>query len=113
MTYKVNSRNGGAIEVRIENGKIAEFSYIHNQKVTAPREEKEQIQFWMKSILEDDVDAFKAVLGLIKADEEYFPYGKSLLDAKKEAKVKAMLDYRKECDRRLRQMQEEVDKYAL
>lgn len=113
MTTKVNLKNGGAIEVRIENGQIAEITYSHGTTITAKRENQAEIEFRMKNILEDDVEAFKKFLKIIKSDEDFYSYGRKLLEMKREPKLKAMLEYRKECDRRLRQMQEEVDRYTL
>lgn len=113
MTTKVNLKNGGAIEIRIENGQIAEITYSHGTTITAKRENQAEIEFRMKNILEDDVEAFKKFLKIIKSDEDFYSYGRKLLEMKREPKLKAMLEYRKECDRRLRQMQEEVDRYTL
>lgn len=114
MTSKVNLKNGGAIEVRIENGQIAEVSYMHGTKKIAKRGEKQEIEFRLKNILEENVYVFKDILKSIEEkDEEYFPYGKSLLDAKREPKVQAILDSRKKFDAILAEMQKEVDKYTL
>lgn len=72
MTTKVNLKNGGAIEVRIEKGQIAEISYSHGTTTKAKREERAEIEFRMKNILEDDVEAFKSFLRIIESDEEFF-----------------------------------------
>lgn len=113
MKTKVNLKNGGAIEVRIENGQIAEITYSHGTTITAKRENQAEIEFRMKNILEDDVEAFKKFLKIIESDEDFYSYGRKLLEMKRETKLKVMLEYRKECDRRLKQMQKEVDKYTL
>lgn len=113
MTTKVNLKNGGAIEVRIEKGQIAEISYMHGTKKIAKRGEKREIEFQLKNILDENVDVFRGILEEIEEkDKEYFSYGKSLMDAKREPKLQAMLNYRKESERRLKQMQEEVDRYT-
>lgn len=113
MTTKVNLKNGGAIEVRIENGQIAEIFYMHGTKIITKREEKREIEFRLENIFVDDVETFKDILRNIKDDADFFSYGKELLDSRRNAKLKTMLDYRKECERRLKQMQEEVNKYTL
>lgn len=113
MLKKVNLKNGGAIEVRIENGQIEEVSYSHGITTITKREEKREIEFRLENIFVDDVEAFKDILRNIKDDADFFSYGKELLDSRRNAKLKTMLEYRKECDRRLEQMQKEVDKYTL
>lgn len=113
MTKRINLKTGGAIEVRIEDGQIAEAAYTHNSVVAAKRQEKDQIKFFMKQILDDDVEEFKAILTMIKNDEEYFSYGKGLLDAKREVKVRRLIDYRKECEKMLSQLQADVDRFTL
>lgn len=87
---------------------------MHGTKKIAKRGEKQEIEFRLKNILEENVYAFKDILKNIEEkDEEYFPYGKSLLDAKREPKVQAILDSRKKFDAILAEMQKEVDKYTL
>ena len=113
MTTKVKLKNGGAIEVRIENGQIAEISYSHGVTKIAKREERAEIQFRLESIFVENLEMFKQILRNIEDDKEFFSYGCSLLEEKRNAKLKTMLEYRKECDRRLKQMQEEIDKYRL
>ena len=113
MLKKVNLKNGGAIEVQIENGQIAGVSYSHGITKIAKREEKREIEFRLENIFVEDVEAFKDILRSIKDDADFFSYGKELLDSRRNAKLKTMLEYRKECDRRLKQMQKEVDKYML
>lgn len=113
MTTKVKLKNGGAIEVRIEKGQIAEITYSHGTTITAKRENRAEIEFRMKNIFEDNVDEFKKLLKRIESDEDFYSYGRSLLDTKIEALLEAIKAYRRECDRRLKQMQEEVDRYTL
>lgn len=113
MTTKVKLKNGGAIEVRIENGQIAEISYSHGVTKIAKREERAEIQFRLENIFVENLEMFKQILRSIKEDKDFLSFGYSLLEQKRNAKLKVMLDYRKECDRRLKQMQEEVDKYML
>lgn len=114
MLKEVNLKNGGAIEVRIENGQIAEISYMHGTKKIAKRGEKQEIEFRLKNILEEDVDAFRDILENIEEkDKEYFSYGKSLMDVKREPKVQVLLDCRRKFDSILAEMQKEVDKYTL
>ena len=113
MTTKVNLQNGGVIEVRIENGQIAEITYSHGVTKIAKREETEEIKFRLENIFVENLEMFKQILRSIKEDKDFLSFGYSLLDQKRNAKLKVMLDYRKECDRRLKQMQEEVDKYML
>lgn len=113
MTTKVNLQNGGVIEVRIENGQIAEITYSHGVTKIAKREETEEIKFRLENIFVENLEMFKQILRSIKEDKDFLSFGYSLLEQKRNAKLKVMLDYRKECDRRLKQMQEEVDKYML
>lgn len=113
MTTKVKLKNGGAIEVRIENGQIAEITYSHGVTKIAKREETEEIKFRLENIFVENLEMFKQILRSIKEDKDFLSFGYSLLEQKRNAKLKVMLDYRKECDRRLKQMQEEVDKYML
>lgn len=113
MTTKVNLQNGGVIEVRIENGQIAEITYSHGVTKIAKRDEPEEIKFRLENIFVENLEMFKQILRSIKEDKDFLSFGYSLLAQKRDAKLKAMLDYRKECDRRLKQMQEEIDKYML
>lgn len=113
MTTKVKLKNGGVIEVRIEKGQIAEISYSHGTTTRAKREERAEIEFRMKNILEDDAEAFKSFLRIIESDEEFFSYGQGLLNMKRETKVKALFDCRRKFDSILAEMQKEVDKYTL
>lgn len=113
MKTKVKLQNGGAIEVRIENGQIAEISYSHGVTKIAKREEPKEIKFRLEHIFVENLEVFKQILRNIEEDKEFFSYGCDLLTEKRNAKLKTMLDYRKECDRRLKQMQAEIDKYTL
>lgn len=113
MTTKIKLQNGGAIEVRIEEGQIAEISYSHGVTKIAKREEPEEIRFRLENIFVENLEVFKQILRNIEEDKEFFSYGCSLLEEKRNARLKVMLDYRTECDRRLKQMQAEIDKYML
>lgn len=103
-----------SVEVRIENGQISEMHYqgmTEQRKVR--REETDYMEMWLKDIMKADVEKFKEIFKNIPQDEEFTSYGKKLLDTEKQKKVKALLEYRKECDRRLAQLEKEVERYSI
>lgn len=115
MKENVNLKDGGKIEVRIKDGLIETISYEnHGQKKEAARAEKEEIQFRLKNIFDDDnVERFKEILTKIKEDEEFYSYGKQLLDARRQKLTDSYLVCEKEYKKRMAQLMEEIKRFAL
>ena len=114
MEVITSLKDGGKIVVRIENGLISEaICQGSTQQKVAKREEVEDIKWWLKNILNSDVEKFKEILGAIKKDECFYWYGKELLDRERNTKVEKMLEFSRECFVKLEKMQEEASKYCL
>lgn len=114
MTIVINLKDGGKIEVRISNGRIETIYYQnHGTAITYERRQKQDIQFQMKIIFDENVEKLKEILVNIREDEEFFTYGKQLLDAKRERLMANFSSYRQEARRRMRQMEKEIYKFTL
>lgn len=114
MKTSITLKDGAKIEVRINNGRIEAISYEnHGQMKEAVREEKEEMRFRLKIIFNENVEKFKEILTTIKEDEEFYSYGKQLLDARRVKLVEGLFAYKAEVSRRMKQMQAEIDKFSL
>lgn len=100
------------MEVRIRNGHIYEIFYRGTvEEKTFLRMESDDIKACLKDILKADVGRFKDILSNIQEDEEFFDYAKELLTVEKQKKIQNLMDYKKECDHRLKQLEDVVNKY--
>lgn len=114
MTTVVNLKDGGKIEVRIKDGQIETISYEnHGHGTTYERRQKQDIQFQLKNIFDEDIEKLKEVLVNIRGDEEFFAYGKQFMDAKRERLLANLSSYKKEVQNRIQQMEKEVNKFTL
>lgn len=114
MVILTKLKDDTSMEVRIKNGLIDEVFYKGNvEEKLLSRKDSEDIKRWLKDILVSNVENFKKILSGIKEDHEFYNYCKKLLSNECEKKVKILMDYRKESDRRIKQLQAEVEKYQF
>ncbi|MBO5478159.1 MAG: hypothetical protein J6A04_00265 [Clostridia bacterium] len=113
MDIVTKLQDGTSMEVRIREGRINEVLYKSSiEEKLLPRKDSEDIKVWLKDILKADVTNFKKILSHIEGDEDFFSYGKRLLDCEKNKKMQNLLDYQKECKRRLKQLEDVMNQYS-
>ncbi len=114
MTTAVKLKDGGKIEVKISDGQIETIYYEnHGHGTCYERRQKQDIQIQLKNIFDEDVEKLKQILVNIKNDEEFFAYGKQFLDAKRERLLANFSSYKQEVQRRMQQMEKEIDRFRL
>lgn len=114
MKIVVDLERNDTVEVQVEEGKIVSLVTYTGMGSVFGEEIYYKSRF--ERIFNENIEAFKNILINIKEDEEFFPYGKSLLDAKREQARKELLDCMKGYEAMLLMLaekQKEVDRYTL